>query len=120
MNLIPYNLKKIFYKILSFLLREKIIANKSNVYIKEDLVGRVTIEYSRLFKSYTVNKKTEKDIFCKIEDVAGNYITVFAPDTHFVFVEKRGWRHSACIELFCNKFDKDLLCNRLISSKLIE
>ena len=120
MNLITHNLKKIFYKILYFLLREKITTNKSNVYIKGSLIGRITIEYSRLFKSYEVNKKTERELHCKIQDMFFNYIKVYKPDTHFVFVEKRGWKRSACIELFCEKHDKDLLCNRIIKSKLIE
>jgi len=120
MNLIIHNLKKIFYKILCFLLREKITTNKSNVYIKDGLAGRITIEYSRLFKSYAINSKIEEKLYCKIQDMFCNYIKVYKSDTHFVFVEKRGWRYSACIELFCEKYDKDLLCNRIAKSKLID
>lgn len=111
--------KKFLNKILSLLLIEKITSTKSNVYIKDDLVGRITIEYSRLFKSYRVNKQTEKELHCKIQNMFSNYIKVFTPDEHFVFVEKRGWRYSADIELFCNNNDKELLHARLIRNKLI-
>ena len=120
MNLITHNLKKILRKILCFLLREEITTNKSNVYIKGSLVGRITIEYSRLFKSYAINAKIEDELYCKIQDMFCNYIKVYTPDTHFVFVEKRGWKYSACIELFCEKHDKDLLYNRIVKIKLIK
>lgn len=113
-------MKKILHKLLAFLLREKTTIAKSNIYIKDDIIitGKVTVTYSRLFKSYTVNSKTEKQLHCKIEDMY-NTIKVYTPYTHFIFVEKRGWKHSVSIELFCEKYNKDYICDIILKNKLL-
>lgn len=95
-------LQKIAKFIFNYFLRRHIKTSQSIVYIKNKATGKIVIEHSRLFISYKLNKKEQQEMAIKIKDELHNFVEVYTHNDYYIFLEKRGFRHTASIECFCD------------------